>query len=773
MGARPRRSRLLPSALAGLGFVLAACGGGDPGVAPAAPLRELGPALRPERHAIGDFVVSWEGERPETGRLRVVAAAEPERVLWSTPPGRAFVGAGRGREQVREAYGHFRVRDHLLERCGGQRVASLRRVGAALEVSGTLRCASGPLDWTLSFAPLPESGAQLRFALRLGRPEFDRVALVWSAERDERFYGFGEQFSHLDVTGRRVPILVQEQGIGRGRQPLTFLVDLVAGAGGDWASTYAVAPHYLTSRLRSVTLENGEFARFDLRAPGRVAVEVFANGMAGRILHGRSPLELLETYTEWAGRMRPLPDWIGRGAVVGLQGGTERVREAHRILRAAGVPVAAFWLQDWVGRRQTSFGSQLWWNWELDRDHYPGWEELVADLRRDGVRVLTYVNVFLVDAIEKPNARRNLFAEARDAGLLVRAPDGAPARVRNSDFDAALLDLTHPAARDWIKGVLREQLLGVGASGWMADFGEALPWDAVMSDGTRGPHWHNRYPELWARVNREAIEEAGLGEEIVFFTRSGFTHSPRFSTLFWLGDQLVSWDRHDGLASALTGLLSGGLSGFTLNHSDVGGYTTLRTPILTIRRSRELFQRWAELSAFEAVFRTHEGLIPQLNHQFDSDPRTLRHFARMATLYAALAPYRRQLVREAARRGLPLVRPLFLHFPDDPQAWTLPATQFLLGPELLVAPVLEPGQSAVTAYLPAGRWVHLWSGCPHGSLSAGSWASVRAPRGEPAVFWREGSPAGRGLRRELAERGLATPEPAAACPKPVLRGAAG
>ena len=85
----------------------------------------------------------------------------------------------------------------------------------------------------------------------------------------------------------------------------------------------------------------------------------------------------------------------------------------------------------------------------------------------------------------------------------------------------------------------------------MADFGEALPFDAVLHDGTSAASFHNRYPVEWARLNREVVEEAGLLGEVVFFCRAGFTRSPRYATLFWLGDQLTAWSRADGIRSAV------------------------------------------------------------------------------------------------------------------------------------------------------------------------------------------------------------------------------
>jgi alpha-glucosidase len=275
----------------------------------------------------------------------------------------------------------------------------------------------------------------------------------------------------------------------------------------------------------------------------------------------------------------------------------------------------------------------------------------------------------------------------------------------------------------------------------------------VLSSGADPKSYHNRYAEEWAEVNREAIREAGREDDVVFFNRSGYLKSPGYSTLFWLGDQLVSWDEHDGIKSAVTGLLSSGLSGYSLQHADIGGYTAIDNPLLEYHRSKELLMRWSELAAFTVVFRTHEGNRPEVNHQIYSDEETLRHFSRFAEVYVAWKPYRTELVREAAETGLPVVRHPFVHYPHDPEVHGLDY-QFMVGSELMVAPVLDPGEDAVEVYLPAGRWVHLWSGREYGSPEEGTYKTVRAPIGEPAVFYKEGSEAGRRFREELGRRGL-------------------
>jgi alpha-glucosidase len=208
-------------------------------------------------------------------------------------------------------------------------------------------------------------------------------------------------------------------------------------------------------------------------------------------------------------------------------------------------------LQDWVGQRQTSFGIQQWWNWELDREHYPDWDSLREHLEARDIRLMTYINPFVRDDVgQKRNHRRNLFEEAGESGYLVKYREDEAYRIRNSSFSAGLVDLTNPEARVWVKDIIKGELIGNGASGWVADIGEELPYDAVLFSGADPKTYHDRYAEEWARVNREAIEEVGRGDDIVFFNRSGYTKSTRYGTLFWVGDQLVDWDEHDGIKSA-------------------------------------------------------------------------------------------------------------------------------------------------------------------------------------------------------------------------------
>ena len=365
---------------------------------------------------------------------------------------------------------------------------------------------------------------------------------------------------------------------------------------------------------------------------------------------------------------------------------------------------------------------------------------------------MTYVNPFLVDVEGKKPVKRNLFREAKAKGFLVTKDDGEPYLIPNTDFSAGLVNLFSDDAKRWMVNVIQDQVLGVGASGWMADFGESYPWEKADSDAAHRPIeglYHNRYPVAWAEVNEAACAQSG-GDPAVFM-RSGALGK---TMLFWEGDQLVTWDEYDGMKSAVTGLLSSGLSGMVFNHSDIGGYTTITSPIKDYHRSKELLMRWMELNAFSVVFRTHEGNDPDKNAQFYTDDETMGQFARCANIYAAWFPYRKQLVQEGVEQGLPVVRHPWIHYWNDPEVLKIVYQQFMVGSEFMVAPVLDPGVTRVRVYLPKGRWHHVWSDKVYGGNESGQYLEMDAPMGFPAVFYREGSAAGEAFRAALSGAGL-------------------
>ena len=155
-------------------------------------------------------------------------------------------------------------------------------------------------------------------------------------------------------------------------------------------------------------------------------------------------------------------------------------------------------------------------------------------------------------------------------------------------------------------------------------------------------------------------------------------------------------------------------------------------PFIGYARKPELLKRWIEMYAFTAMFRTHEGNQPTRHVQVDSNEETLKHFAFFSQVYKGLATYRRGLFREAAERGLPVVRHPWLVYPNDPESLKL-RWQFFMGDDVLVAPVLDPKKSVVSIYFPKGTWKRLSMG--EDVESEGGWREVSAPLGSPAVYF--------------------------------------
>lgn len=558
----------------------------------------------------------------------------------------------------------------------------------------------------------------------------DRLNRLWLrcvAQPGERLWGGGEQLSYFDLAGRRFPLWTSEPGVGRDKSTLlTFQCDRDGRSGGDYWNTNYPQPTYFSSRHYALHLDTTAYACFDFRDPAFHEIEAWEIPARIELFAADRFAELVGILSTRFGRQPPLPAWAYEGAILGLKQGMESFARMEAII-AAGAVVTGLWCEDWVGLRETSFGKRLFWDWKANDVRYPALRERIAALNARGIRFLGYVNPYLaVDG--------ELYVEAVDAGLLARRLDAdEPYIVDFGEFDCGIVDFTNPAAANWFaERVIGREMLDIGLSGWMTDFGEYLPTDIRLHDGTDGMLAHNAWPTIWAEVNARAIASRGKAGEALFFMRAGYTDVGRYCPLLWAGDQSVDFSRHDGIGTVVRAALSSGVVGNAYHHSDLGGYTSLYGNV----RTPELLMRWSELCAFSPVMRSHEGNRPDENLQVDGDPDVLAHFAAMTRVHARLAPYVADLCEEAVATGLPLQRPLFLDWEDDADCWGI-ETQYGYGRDLIVAPVIEAGVDSRAVYLPAGAtWVHLWSGDRH---AGGSTVETPAPFGRPPVFWREGS----------------------------------
>lgn len=612
--------------------------------------------------------------------------------------------------------GNFRIEDHLIER-RPLTLTAAREVPEGIELD---------LEGELTLLVCTEEGGAVTLKVTHKAEGINRFWLRVLADPQEHVYGCGEQMSYLDLRGRHFPLWTSEPGVGRDKTTyVTWRSDVEnGGAGGDYYNTNYPEPTYVSSRRYYLHMDTTAYSDFDFRNAEYHELQTWQVPASIRLDAAMTFIALLERLTAFLGRQPELPDWVYNGLIIGAQGG-QRSFDILEDSLAAGIKVAGLWCQDWCGKRVTSFGKRLQWDWHYHKEMYPDLPARIKELHDRGIRFLGYVNPYLVKDGE-------LFKEGERVGAFAKRSDGSTYLVDFGEFDCGVIDLTNPEAFRWFKDeVIRKYSIDIGIDGWMADFGEYLPTDdIVLASGQSPMIEHNHWPALWAQCNYEAVKESGRLGEIVYFMRAGGTGSQRYCTLLWAGDQSVDFSRHDGLCTVICAALSAGMTGCGINHCDIGGYTSLFDNC----RTEEVFLRWAEMAAFMPVMRTHEGNRPDTNFQYYDDPDCMRQLARLVDVYTMLAPYTRTLVAENAAKGTPVQRPLFLHYEEDPRAYT-EQFEYLYGRDLLVAPVWQADITEWEVYLPEGEWIHLWSG----ETYSGGAHKVAAPVGDIPVFYRKGS----------------------------------
>ncbi len=555
---------------------------------------------------------------------------------------------------------------------------------------------------------------------------YNRFRISFPADEDTHFYGIGETHHAFDLKGEKIRVFVAEhQNIKRTDKKMEKFGPQDKPAGNlfsfDEYESYYVQPTFTASGKWFLHAETKGYSEFDFTEPGIVRM-TFQEHPVFWIGWGDTFEEVSEKLTSLVGRQPELPEWTNDGAILAVQGGTEVIDKKIKSALDKGVRVSGIWSQDWCGCRRTGFGYQVMWNWEWDKDLYKDLDKKIPEWMSLGIRFLGYINPFM--AIE-----RELYRYASEKGYCVKDRDGKDYLVTITTFPAAMIDLTNPEAWEWYKNVIKENMIGLGMGGWMADFGEYLPTDCVLYSGEDPEMLHNSWPALWAKLNREALKETGKEGEVFFFTRAGYTGTPEWSTMMWTGDQHVDWSEDDGISSVIPATLSLAMSGYGITHSDVGGYTTNDV----MHRSRELLMRWEEMNAFSPLYRFHEGNRPVSNVQFDADDELLEHLARFSNIYEGLKPYIRDLEKLNAERGIPVMRPLFYHY-DEERAYTI-KDEYLLGRDILVAPVLEKGAVTRRVWLPEDRWINIFTGEEY---TGGSY-EIDSPIGKPPVFVRQRS----------------------------------
>lgn len=482
----------------------------------------------------------------------------------------------------------------------------------------------------------------------------------------ELVYGLGERFGPLVKNGQTVDIWNADGGTSS-------------------EQAYKNVPFYLTNRGYGVLVNDPSHVSFEV---GSEAVERVQFSVPGEVLEyfviaGPTPADVLGRYTALTGRPPIVPAWsYGLWLSTSFTTAYDEATITSFIdeMAARELPVSVFHF-DCFWMREFN-----WCDFEWDARVFPDPDGMLARLHARDLRVCVWINPYIAQ-------RSPLFREAADAGYLVRRADGSVWQWDLWQAGMGLVDFTNPDAAAWYQEKLRA-LSAQGVDCFKTDFGERIPTDVVWADGSDPQRMHNLYTELYNRAVHDVLVASRGEGDAVLFARSA-TAGGQSMPVHWGGDSTSTFT---SMAETLRGGLSLAMSGFAYWSHDIGGFEG--TPDAAV------FKRWTAFGLLSSHSRFHGSDSYRVPWAFDEEAVEVTR--RFTHLKMRLMPYLHQLGVDAARTGIPLLRPMALEFPDDPAVAYLDR-QYMLGPSLLVAPVMS-ASGEVEFYLPDGEWTSLLSG---------------------------------------------------------------
>ncbi len=562
----------------------------------------------------------------------------------------------------------------------------------------------------------------------VGEGDVVAVSLDLRAPKGERYLGLGERSHAVDHRGLQVENRVLDGPYTPGQAAMVKAFVPPPGHSDRADATYFPMPWILSTSGYGVLVDNDEDSWFDLatRAHPEVSrLKVESDRLDLRVFAGPKPAQALARMTAAVGRQPSPPTPAVFGSWWQPHGNALTDLEEQR---RQDVPISV--AQTYV--HYLPCGDQ---RTDRERKH-------TQEMHDRGVSVTAYFNPMVCTTLQ-PH-----YDDGVASGAFTKNPDGSTLVYRYStatNFQVAQIDFSASAGRELFHRLLQESV-DDGYDGWMEDFGEYTPDNAVSADGTPGPAMHNRYVEQY-HASAQAFEDQAP-RPLLRYTRSGWTDAIKSSPIVWGGDPTTAWG-FDGLASSVTQGLSMGTSGVSTWGPDIGGFFTLPgdQPL-----SPELLTRWIEYGAFTGVMRLQAGgiqmFVPGERTQV-THPDVAPVWKKYSRLRTMLYPYVAGSHAAYEKRGMPLMRHLALTDPEDLKAVdTHDAYKF--GRDLFVAPVIEPGATERKTYLPRGKWVELartWRVTPEGKvklrsakvIKGGRTVTAKAPLGTIPLFLRVGS----------------------------------
>lgn len=587
---------------------------------------------------------------------------------------------------------------------------------SSTETKATLRVEGDGVAFDLDVSV---DGARVRVELAASGEGLNKTSLAFASPDDERFFGLGERFASVDHRGLSLYSWAEEGGLGQGE---TTAEGVLAPFPNGPSMTYFPVPFFLSSRGYGMFLDTTYRSElhFGSEVQGTFRAAVNAPRFAATIYVHEDPLATLADYTEDTGRPPEPAPWVfgprrrvNRGAMA--LGMDEFVAMRQRHIPITGIDDALHFLP-----ALSQLGIE---------DDVAAWTKALHDR---GYKAMAYNNPYVAE--DNPNAAAD-YAYGKEHGYFVKGPDGEPTLtqfISGKLLTIAAVDLTNPDAVTWYQGLLR-RTLALGYDGWMHDFGEYTPRDAVFFDGRKGDEVHNEYPVLSAKAAAELLEKERPGDYL-FFVRSGYRGTQGYVPAVWGGDAEATFDDSQGLPSSVRGGLNLSMSGVPYWGSDMTGFKC----ITSAPNDKEVFLRWVELGAVSPIMMEQDACSNPLGKKEKwklwNDDETIEHYAKHARLHTRLQPYFLVLARLAHETGRPLTLHPFLTHPGEPAARDV-EDGYWLGPALYASPVVRRGQVEKETWLPPGRFVHFEDLTVY---EGGGTVTIPAPLGKLPLLLAEG-----------------------------------
>jgi len=606
-------------------------------------------------------------QSPGEGRLRVEALGDHIVRIWLKPAG------------------EFTRKPSLAL----ETAPAARRPLALEEDAGAVAVRTGALAVridraTLGFTVAAADGTAL---LADGRVAMTAPGAAWTltctVDGGEKLLGLGQDNQNNGRLDRRGVIreLWAGQQINSGNVTAEYPIPLLLSTGRP-------------GHAYGIFYDNVHRLRFDLAKtkPNEVRLDAEGGEIDLYVLDGPTLADVIERYTSLTGRPSLPPLWaLGYWQSKCQYNNWDDVDEAYGQLTARGFPVDVMVIDAGWPEIVTDYVWAKRWNaTESGHGRTPG--EKIADYAKRGVKIVL--------SQSGPMVREDAptFASGWAAGVF--ATDGQGHPVECGYYGGKLLDFTSPRLNDWLWPQTR-RLNEAGAAGWWLDLTEPEGEPPqTRYHGGRPAEVHNQFSLLCTR-SFEGVQLAVRPDQRPFIlTRCGPAGLQRHHAAVWTGD---IYSDYATLRAHPPEMLNSGLSGFAWWTCDTGGFLTGYYKNDQFGAHARLYERWMEFSAFSPLTRAHKAGGSPEPYQFGpAVEQSTRHYLQ---LRYRLLPYIYSYAWEASQRGLPLVRPLVLEFPNDPGSVAAPGDEYLFGRELLVAPVLFEGQTNRTVYFPPGRWI--------------------------------------------------------------------